>query len=313
VHQDFERAQQRCENHRMSGVTVEVAARAFAVPFECPCCGAVPDAETRVPVKRAGGQREVARDSAPALAFPYCQRCIGHVAEWESAGVMSAGVLLLGMLAAVGIALLVNWLLGVIALIAAALLAYSLAQARRGRARASCGPSCASPEKALAYLGWSGTTSAFTFDSPTYTARFAEQNTRDLVNISPHLRKLLEGHKLARLAVPTPASPVTVASEPPGVRDWIAKIEGAAGVVARRNTLQRALDGLHEAADRTLVLEAVTKLELAEVLGRVAGLASHDAKQRALHKAIGEIRADNIPTELQDAEVKELERRLADL
>jgi len=296
----------------MSGVTVEVSARAFAVPFECPCCGATPDAETRVSVKKLAGQRVVATDSAAGLDFPYCQRCIRHVADWESAGVTSAGVMLLGLLAALGIALLVNWLIGLLALAAAALLAYSLAQARRGRARASCGPSCASPEKAVAYLGWSGTTSAFTFDSPTYTARFAEQNTRDLVNISPQLRKLLEGHKLARLAVPTPAAPVTVASEPPSVRDWIARIETAKGVVARRNTLQRALDGLHEPADRTLVLEAVTKLELAELLGRVAGLASAEAKQRALRKAIADIRADNVPSDLQEAEVKELERRLAE-
>jgi hypothetical protein len=35
----------------MPAVVVELAAKKFALPYECPCCGAVPDGELRIPAK----------------------------------------------------------------------------------------------------------------------------------------------------------------------------------------------------------------------------------------------------------------------
>lgn len=291
---------------------VEVSARTFAVPFECPCCGAVPDGELAIPVARTAGRRLV-RDTARALEFPYCRRCVEHVERWESAGVRSAAIMVAGIIAAVAIAVATRLVIGAIALAATALFAWSLGSSRRAAARSGTGPSCASAEKAVEYLGWSGTTSAFSFESPTYAARFAEQNTKHLINISDHLRKLLDGHRIARLAVPTPAAPALVVPPPATIADWIARIESSRGTVERRNTLARALDATHEPAEREQLLAAASKIELGPILSKVDSLSSFGAKRHELQKAIDGIRADNITDELQDTEVRALESRLRDL
>lgn len=212
---------------------VEVSARTFAVPFECPCCGAVPDAELAIPLTRTG--RRVQRDtkrsidersesrgwgptgsargagvSPRSIDVPYCQRCVEHVELWSSAGVRSAAVIVAGLVAAVIVAIATRLVIGAIAFLAAAAFAWSLATARRAAAHAGCSPGCAAPEAALAYLGWSGTASALSFESPTYAARFAEENAAHLVQMNDRLRKLLDGYRIARLAVPTPAVPLRV-------------------------------------------------------------------------------------------------------
>jgi hypothetical protein len=292
---------------------VEVSSRTFEVPFECPCCGAEPDAELAIPVTRAAG-REVARDTARALDFPYCKRCIEHVQIWESAGLRSAGVMVAGVVAAVVLSLATRVVIGAIAFAAAALFAWSLGSARRTMARAGMGPSCASPDRALAYLGWSGRASALSFASPTYTARFAEQNGKQLIHVDEKLRKLLEGHRIARLAVPTPAAAQLVVPPPADAAEWIARLERSRSTVERRNTLRRALDAAPGGAEeRARLLEAASRIELAPILVKVDGLPSAAAKKHALQRAIDEIRADNILEELGEAEVRQLEARLREL
>lgn len=297
----------------MSSTIVEVSSRTFAIPFECPCCGAEPDTELSIPVTRAAG-REVVRDTARALEFPYCSRCIAHVQICESAGLRSAGVIVAGVVVAVVLSLATRLVIGAIAFAAAALFAWSLSSARRAAARAALGPSCASPDKALAYLGWSGRASAFSFESPTYAARFAEQNPKHLIHVGEQLRKLLEGHRIARLAVPTPAAAHLVVPPPATMDEWIARLESSRSTVERRNTLRRALDAAHDdAGGRARLLEVVSRIEIAPVLGRIDGLASAGAKKHQLQRAIDEVRADNILEELQDAEVRQLEARLREL
>ena len=291
---------------------VEVASRTFAIPFECPCCGAEPDTELSIPVTRAAG-REVVRDTARALEFPYCSRCIAHVQIWESAGLRSAGVIVAGVVAAVVLSLATRFVIGAIAFAAAALFAWSLSAARRGAARAGLGPSCASPDRALAYLGWSGRASAFSFESPTYAARFAEQNPKHLVHVGEQLRKLLEGHRIARLAVPTPAAAQLVVPPPATMDEWIARLESSRSTVERRNMLRRALDAALAGAEHARLLEVVSRIELAPVLGRIDALASAGAKKHQLQRAIDEVRADNILEELQAVEVRQLEARLREL
>jgi hypothetical protein len=218
-----------------------------------------------------------------------------------------------GIVAAVVISLATRLVIGAIAIAAAALFAWSLGSARRSAVRASLGRSCASPDKALAYLGWSGSTSAFSFVSPTYTARFAEHNERHLVHVNEQLRKLLEGHRIARLAVPTPAAPQLVVPPPASVSDWIARIEHSRSTVERRNTLRRALDAALDDGERAQLLEAASRIELAPVLGKIDSLSSFGAKKHELQRAIEEVRADNIPEELQAAEVQQLESKLRGL
>ena len=287
---------------------VEVSSRRFAIPLECPCCGAATGSETLIPVTRTPGQRVA---DEPGLAFPYCARCLAHVAAWDTAGVGSAGVMLLGIVAAVALAIVTQIWIGLVAFVIAIPLAAVLRQSRRSAAKAACGPSCASPGKALAYLGWTGNERGFSFESPTYAARFAEQNHKHLVNVSPQLRMLLEGHRIARLAVPTPAAANLVVPPPATIPDWIARIEKQPGAVARRSELQRALDATPEPAARQQLIAATVRLELAPILARVDATTNTAARKQLLLQTIAEISGDNILEELQTAELRELEARLA--
>jgi len=286
----------------MSGVIVEVSARRFAVPYECPCCGANPDAELWVPAPRGptGGR------SARGLVFPYCKACLAHVERWDTAGLLSAGIMVAAIAAALVVALLTTWLFGLLVVAGAAPVAYLLAQSRRAAAKAACGPSCAGPARAVAYLGWSGNASAFSFASLTYTARFAEQNA-NLVNVSGQLRRLVEGHKIARTAAPTPAAAAEAVPAPMSVREWVARIESARLRTARRHWLQRALDVFHEQAERDELVRAACKLELAPVHAKLEKLATPAQKRDYLREVMEEVQADNIPQVLQDAELRELE------
>src|SRR3569623_3419628 len=86
----------------MAGLIVQVTGRRFAMPFECPRCGAPPDTELHLP--RARGAH-AAPDSATAIDFPYCSRCMRHAEAWDHAGVGSAFELVLGDLASIIITL----------------------------------------------------------------------------------------------------------------------------------------------------------------------------------------------------------------
>ena len=289
----------------MSGLTVQVSSRRFTIPFECPCCGAPPDSELRIP--RARGAMAAA-DSASGLDVPYCSRCIRHAEAWDTAGVGSAAVLVVGVLAFVALSLVAaRPLLGLVALVASIPVALVVAAARRKRAKAGCTEACASPGTALQYLGWNGTLTSLAFESLTYAARFAEQNTGAVLE-TPQLRKLLEGHRIARLQVPTPAAAVSV-SAAPSVGEWRQKIEQARGPLARRTAFVRAMDAVHEAADRGELVRAAADVELADVLARARAL-SGVGKRQHLEAAIAAVRADNVPEELQAAELAQLEAAL---
>ncbi len=286
---------------------VEVSSRRFAIPLECPCCGAATESETRIGVTRTAGKRV---DDERGLDFPYCARCLAHVAAWETAGVGSAGVMLVGIVAAVALAILTRVWIGLAAFALVIPIAALLRQSRRSAAKASCGPSCASPGKALAYLGWSGNERTFSFESPTYAARFGEQNQKHLVNVSPQLTKILEGLRIARLTVPTPAAANLVVPPPASLAAWIARIESQPGPVARRSALQRGLDAMADPAARRELVAAACRLELAPVLAKVDA-ANPGVRKQLLLQAIAEISGDNILEELQTAELRELEGRLA--
>ena len=281
-------------------VTVEVGARRFAVPYECPCCGAVPDGELVVPLAPSR-DRPVSPETAHALGFPYCARCLAHVARWDAVKNLETGIKVLGLLAGIVLALVVHWAAGLATFAVAVALSVLVGRARRAAVSATCGESCSSAHVALAYLGWSGNASAFAFDSHVYAARFAEQNTAKLVNVDPLLRKLLEGHKLARLQVPTPAAAVRAVPAAATVTDWVDRIQSAPTRVARLDWLVRSLDAFTDPADRKTLVDAASKLELTPL---------DKLDPRLIQKAIVDVRADNIPEELRDELVKHLEARL---
>jgi len=296
----------------MPGVTVAVSARKFAVPFECPCCGATPDADLAIPFS-AAKSTPAATDTATWLEFPYCKPCVAHAGYWESADRTSGRVMGAGVLAAILIGVVVSWLAGSLVFLGAITVALFLVLAGRGRARAGCGPACASPGKAVHYYGWSGNASTFGFESPTYAARFAEQNTGKLVDVTPQLRALLEGYKVARLAVPTPAAPAHVVPPALELRDWIARIESEVSHSGRRNMLKRALDGIHDDADRKRLVEIASAIEVAVIMESIDRLPSPTAKRRKLQDAIEHIRADNLPEEIQESALRQLEAKARSL
>jgi hypothetical protein len=287
----------------MRGVVVEVSARKFTIPFECPCCGAPPNDE--VPI--------VASGPAQRVLVPYCKRCLAHARALEASGVASAGVMVLGIFAAIVVAVVVALWLAALVFVLAAVLGWWLRTARRRAADAGKGASCATTGFAIGYLGWTGTASNFVFASPTFAARFAEQNEPVLANVSPQLRKLVDGYHRARLAIPTPAVAAGVAPPPLTARDWIARLESTKGTFARRVQLQRALEMVDEAHPRRELIQTVARIELAPLLARLQDLTSPAAKRSLLETSIEEVRADNIADELQAAELRELQARLAEL
>jgi hypothetical protein len=285
----------------MAGIVVEVNARRFAVPFECPCCGAAPDTQVAIPLT-VDATHPVSPETAHALDFPYCVRCGQHVARWDSTKNVETAIKVLGLLGGIALGLTVHWAAGLGTVAAAVAASVVVGRSSRAKVKATCRDSCATPEIAVAYLGWSGNASTLRFESHVYAARFAEQNDTKLANVNPVLRKVMEGHKLARLAVPTPAAAVRTVPAAATVSEWLERITSAPTRVARLDWLARALDAFGEGADRRALVEASAKLELAVVT---------DTEPQALQKAIIATRADNIPEELRDEIVRQLESRLA--
>jgi hypothetical protein len=301
----------------VNGIIVEVSARKISVPFQCPCCGTDhPDGEFTASYTRTTGKR-VVHSTTRGFLFPYCTSCLAHVHMWESADALSFGLIILGIVLAIVIGIAAGGTAGVIVFCVSIPIALFLAAQRRSQAEASCAPDCVTTGPAVAYLGWSGSVSTFSFAAAMYAGRFAQRNERNLINLSAELRRILDD-----AAVATPAvydapriKPPNATNQPSSdpVLEWIARIESYKGPVARRNALERALSEIHDVRARDRLLLAASKIEVAAVLDKVDGLASATAKKRHLQKAIADIRADNIPDELQAAELQQLEERLRSL
>jgi len=286
----------------VAAVIVELAARKFTLPYECPCCGAPPD--TEVSARSSSGH---------GLLFPYCEKCLAHVRKWEASGVASAGIMVVAILVALVVAVVTSLLYGLVGFVVAAVLAWWLRSARRSAATAACGVSCAAPGLAVAYLGWSGATTSFSFASPTFAARFAEANSSIVAHESPQLRKLLEGYKRARLAVPTPAVAAGVAPPPLTASEWNTRIEATTGTLARRIALSRALEMIEEPQARRELIQTVAQLELAPVLDRLQRTTGPVARRAVLATAIADVAGDNLSDELQRAILDKLQARVAEL
>jgi hypothetical protein len=284
----------------MRGVTVEVSARKFAIPFECPCCGAAPDAEITL-----------STGSTRGLVFPYCEACVAHVIAWESAGVPSAAAMLLGIIAAIVVGLAMGGLYGALVVAVAIPIALVIAKMMRGRAMARCKEACAGPGRAIAYLGWDGNASKFQFESPTYTARFAEQNQPRLVGVTSQLRKLIDGYRIARLQVPTPVVAVNAVGAPLSADAWIARLDEG-GIAARRHTLQRALEAIHDPGERGRVIDVAAAQEASSLFKSIDRLDPQEQRTQ-LEQALIDLRLDNLPDELEEAVARLLEDRLRNL
>lgn len=289
---------------------IEISGKVFAVPLDCPCCGAEPDTEIAVALARQA--RDRAADSATSVDFPYCRFCVAHASRWESAGIVVSGLTVIGFLALIIGAIASEPLLGVGVLVTLVLIGVAAATSRRNQARRACRPSCGSVGKAVEYLGWSGTASGFGFQSSVYGAKFAEQNSAHLVD-DPRIRTLLHHYKLARIAVPTPAAAISVIPPPLTVGEWVARLAATPTRVARRAQLAAAVEMLADSREREQLVRSVCAIELAALLAPLERLASPAAKRRHLREVIEQIRRDNIPLPLQQPLLHELQQRMSKL
>lgn len=286
----------------MPSVAVEVASQRFDIPFECPCCGATPTAEVTIAPKTSG----------PTLLFPYCERCVNHSRGYDAARMSSTLLMLIAIVFAALIGFAFSPLAGLGAFAIGAFAAYWLRMWWQKAATLKRAPSCASTPVAVTFEGWSGTTSAFTFESPTFAARFAEQNKSLLANQTPQLQRLVEGYHKARLAIPTPAVAAGTAPPPLDHAGWMKRVESTHGILARRVQLQRALEMTEMPSQRRELVQLVARAELERVTSRLAQMSNPADKKRLIAQTIDEIRADNIFDELQAAEIAELEARAAE-
>lgn len=335
----------------MSGVRVEVSSSKFSVAHECACCGAEPSVHLAASFTRQTGKK-VIREHTRSLDFPYCERCHGHVTLYESAGEAATTTVVIGILAAIVLAFIAGAAAGMILFLCSLPIALVRAANRRTQAQLQCSSECAGAQAAVEYLGWSGTVSSFKFQSETYAVKFADDNSRNLVNVSMHLRNLLatqdpervdrhakklsisaaatlvEGAQpprpvsnpardlqlVAKPAASSPALPIAKTGNDSDLAlEWMARIESFKGSEARRNALKRGLSELSDPNARRDLMLAASRIEVAAVLDKVDERASDAAKRRHLEKAIAELRADDLPDALQADELKQLRDRLATL
>jgi hypothetical protein len=283
---------------------VEVKGRELAIPFDCPCCGATPDTEVAVPLARASRNR--AANSAMAIDFPYCRACVAHVTRWESGRIVLTGLVVLGTVLFAIAAIASQVVVGIAVFGGLVALGALVAVARRNDARRACRESCGSVEMAVEYLGWSGVANGFAFKSIAYGAKFAERNASRLVE-DARVSRLLKNYELARIAVPTPAAPVSVIPPPLDTGEWIAKLTTIPTRVARRDALSRALDSLSDARARDQVVRTVCAIELATYLAPVDQASGAAAKKRRLQATIEHVKRDNLPEPLRQLLLRELE------
>lgn len=210
---------------------------------------------------------------------------------------------------------------GFVAFATGFVVAWVLADKRRSRAIGMCGQSCSYAAEGVEHLGWNGTISSFSFSSQSYAVAFANENGRNLINVSMQLRGLLQVGDSAMVnrspSPQLPPAPVVAERFPPSsgsvALEWIARIESYKGPEARRNALRRALAAVTDSSSRRDIVIAASRIEAAAVLEKVDGLASEAAKRRHLERALLEFRQDDIPDELQADGIRRLEARLAEL
>lgn len=279
---------------------VSICSRLFAYPAQCPCC-ADPAPASELGIRLGPSDRTVAADTAHEVLFPYCRRCVEHVAIGDAASAAYAFAMWSGILGGLVTGLLFGARHGLFVLGAAIAVAILVASIIQSRARAGRRAACATAGRAVVYRGWSGSTSTFGFASAAYAAQFAALNAQDLVTSDTPLDELLAARP--RLAHPFAAVNVTA---------WLDDVAQQPTRIARRMVLVRALEAVANPAARRAIADAVSRAELGPMFAQLDGL-SRGARRQQLTRAIADARADNIPDELRDAKLRALTSRSFEL
>lgn len=281
---------------------VEISGKRFAFSHSCACCGASADSELAASATRTTGKR-VIKTKTNTWKVPYCSKCLAHVQAWQAAS--SAGAALLALVVG-GAICLANVAVGVVIAIGGLAVAIGNASRARAAARAMCSPTCACPDPAVQYLGWSGTVESFDFRSDAYALRFMQDNRSKLVNVAPAARTALAA---AAQTLMTPAPAAAKDDSDASLLSWLGRIEAARGPATRRAMVERALKDIGADQQRELI-QAAAKIELRATLDKVDALKTVAAKTRYLADAIEALRSDSAADELQAAEIQALEDTL---
>lgn len=253
--------------------------------------------------------------------FPYCQPCVAHVAAWDSTS--GCGLIALALIVAVVLGIAMHPLAGLVAGVGGVAYAARTTSARRKQATQMCSPECACAQRAVTYVGWSGTVETFDIMSEPYALRFMRSNLSKLVNVSPEILTKLHSASAVSVGSTQPVNPLPTPQAPPvqpsrrrgdaALLFWIEKIESAKGPAARRAALELALQDAELHERREEFIKAAAQVEVRATLDKVDTLKMDSAKRRHLVDALNALRADSAPDELQDAAIQRLEAALAEL
>ncbi|MBA3458750.1 MAG: hypothetical protein H0T46_02235 [Deltaproteobacteria bacterium] len=247
----------------------------------------------------------MAEDTAREALFPYCRRCIEHVDHWDAGSMTAAAITLLGIAAGALLGWSVGLVAGMLVFVLLAIVGHLVRAQIHARAATQCGRSCVSTKRAVEYYGWSGSTTTLCFTSPSYTARFAEHNSADLVSVAPALRRLLEANVEARRRVPTPAVAAVIPLSSSDPAAWIEHIERLPTRVLRRVAATRALALVTSQAERERIVAAACRWELAPFFERLEHTSRRQRRAR-IERFAEQVSADNLPPALVGAMLAQL-------
>ena len=170
---------------------IDVSGQHFVFPALCACCCGPVGSALSVSSSKSNGQR-VVHTKTNAWDFPYCDACVGHVRETETAKRVAWTLLAVSVIVSGILWVSVSPYLGIPAGILAVGGTIFLYKKQMAAARGLCCVGCACIEKAVAYLGWHSTLHQFEIASLDYALAFMVANQRKLVNLSNEARELLE-------------------------------------------------------------------------------------------------------------------------
>lgn len=170
---------------------VEVSGRQFSFPPQCACCGGAPQGVLTAAASKSRGKKKITTTTMQ-WDFPYCARCLSHVAAIRGANALLMGgigaSLLMGFVLWFAVAL---WF-GLLVVLGGIGGSIFFSQEATKRAALLKTPSCACLDAAVALHEFDGSRQAFEIASPVYALAFMQGNARKLVNVAGQARQLWE-------------------------------------------------------------------------------------------------------------------------
>lgn len=168
---------------------VDVSGKQFVFPRQCACCGRFPG--TRLTISGSERNRN-SRTRGWAWDIPYCHDCVRHVrlADRILIGALSL-VALAGIVAFIGLALGMSWLICLVVFSIASGVTWSAVRALFRNLRKKRFQGCTTLSRSVQYLGSSGSWHSFDFESRAYLSGFVRANRLKVVNASASISSML--------------------------------------------------------------------------------------------------------------------------